>query len=356
MPIDKQLPRWTLSVLTIPKREPYLAKLLRSLADANLPRGTVIDVVYNWDTREKPMEVERRLRRVGSGLEINVHFNTQRPTIGGGRVQQLNHCKTPLLAFIDDDVTVHGDLLHVLADELRRVPVGILGVQSLVEGSDRRFKPRRTTPFIDRLGLRFMPVQGMCVAGYRRLFLDIGGFNPRREFWGEWTELNLRMWRSGFPTAYMMDGAYLRHWEEAPESPTRNMAGRADHVMWGLMCTALEYEAVEPNAETMAFWDLVESRYIAYAFGPTAPMREVLQSALRLTPRLSSEYPAIAGFRDLVRQHPFPFMPFHRFTSDDVTQVLAHAEGRIAEYRDDVWDTRRVRAARWVRRKLAGKT
>ena len=122
------------------------------------------------------------------------------------------------------------------------------------------------------------------------------------------------------------------------------------------MCTALEYEAVEPNAETMAFWDLVESRYIAYAFGPTAPMREVLQSALRLTPRLSSEYPAIAGFRDLVRQHPFPFMPFHRFTSDDVTQVLAHAEGRIAEYRDDVWDTRRVRAARWVRRKLAGTT
>ena len=69
MPIDKQLPRWTLSVLTITKREPYLAKLLRSLADANLPRGTVIDVVYNWDTREKPMEVERRLRRVGAGRQ-----------------------------------------------------------------------------------------------------------------------------------------------------------------------------------------------------------------------------------------------------------------------------------------------
>lgn len=355
MPLNKHGPRWTLSILTIPKRERYLAKLLRSLADANLPRGTMIDVVYNWDTREKPMDVERRLRREGSGLEISVHFNTQRPTIVGGRTQQLNHCKTPLLAFIDDDVTVHGELLNVLEEELQRVPVGILGVQSLVEGSDRRFKPRRTTPSITRHGLKFMPVQGMCVAGYRRLFLDIGGFNPRREFWGEWTEFNLRMWRSGFPTAYIMDGAYLRHWEDAPESPTRNMAGRADHVMWGLMCTALEYEAVEPNDETLTFWDLVESRYIAYAFGPTAPMRDVLQSALRLTPKLAAEYPAIAGFRDRVRQHPFPFMPFHRFTTDDVTTVLTHAEARIAEYRGDVWDTRRVRAARWVQRKLVSK-
>lgn len=353
MPTYKSRAKWTLSVLTIPKREAYLAQLLESFGAANLPPGTVIDIVYNWDTRERPLEVERRLRRVSRGLELNVHFNSQRTTIGGGRAQQLNHCKTPLLAFIDDDVTVHGDLLHVLEEEMRRIPIGIVGVQSLVEATDRRFKPRRTTPSIARHGLRFMPVQGMLVAGYRRLFLDIGGFNPRREFWGEWTEFNLRMWRSGFPTAYVMDGAYLRHWEKAPESPTRNMAGREDHVMWGLMCTALEYEAIDSNDETRAFWDLVESRYISYAFGPSAPMRDLLRSALRLTPKLTAEYPAIAAFRDIVRQHPFPFMPFHRFTADEVTRVLAHAAGRIAEYRDDVWDTRRTRATRWVRRKLA---
>ncbi|MBK9410492.1 MAG: glycosyltransferase [Gemmatimonadetes bacterium] len=204
-------------------------------------------------------------------LEVNVHFNTQKPTIGSGRTQQLNHCKTPLLAFIDDDLTVHGDLLGVLEEQLQSQPVGILGVQSLVEDSDRRFKPRRSTPRIDLNGLRFMPVQGMLVAGYRRLFLDIGGFNPRREFWGEWTEFNLRMWRSGFPTAYAMNGAYLRHWEKAPESPTRNMSGREDHVLWGLLCTALEYDAIDEREDTRAFWDLVESRYLAYAFGADSP-------------------------------------------------------------------------------------
>lgn len=345
-------PRWTLSILTIPRREPYLAQLLESLGESRLPRGTVIDVVYNWDTRERPHDVVRRLRRVGRGLEVNIHFNTQRPTIGSGRTQQLNHCKTPLMAFIDDDLTVHGDLLGVLEEQLCRLPVGILGAQSLVEGSDRRFKPRRATPRIDLHGLRFMPVQGMLVAGYRRLFLDIGGFNPRREFWGEWTEFNLRMWRSGFPTAYVMNGAYLRHWEKAPESPTRNMSGREDHVMWGLLCTALEYDAIDEREDTRAFWDLVESRYLSYAFGADAPKRDLMRSALRLAPRLSSEYPAIAEFRERAREHPFTFMPFHQFTADDVTRVLSHAETRIAEYRDDVWDSHRTRAVRWVRRRL----
>lgn len=353
MPLAPQRPRWTLSVLTIPKREAYLAQMLDSLGDAKLPRGTVIDVVYNWDTRERPHEVERRLRRGRRGLIINVHFNTQRPTIVGGRAQQLNHCKTPLIAFVDDDLTIHGDLLCVLEEQMRTLPLGILGVQSLVEDSDRRFKPRRTTPSIDMHGVRFMPVQGMLVAGYRRLFLDIGGFNPRREFWGEWTEFNLRMWRSGFPSAYIMNGAYLRHWEKAPESPTRNMAGREDHVLWGLMCTALEYEAVAARVETEPFWELLEQRYIAYAFGANASVRDILRSALRLVPKLSAEYPAIAAFRDFVSQHPFPFMPFHRFTREDVKRVLEHAETRIAEYRDDVWDTRRTRAARWVRKKIA---
>jgi hypothetical protein len=54
-----------------------------------------------------------------------------------------------------------------------------------------------------------------------------------------------------------------------------------------------------------------------------------------------------------VREHPFSFMPFHEFTPDDVMRVLGHAESRIAEYRDDVWDSPRTRAVRWVRHRLA---
>jgi hypothetical protein len=329
-------PRWTISLLTIPSREEYLAKFMRSLADVDLPPGTAIDVVYNQDTRESPARVEARIRKFAPRLRVNVHFNQTSPSIGSGRAQQLNHCKTPLIVFCDDDLTLHGEVFATVERTLREHPLAIVGLPSLVEDTDRLFKPRDSTPSVDLFGLRFMPVQGMLVAGYRRLFLDVGGFNPRRRFWGEWTELNLRLWRCGFPTGYAT-GAYLRHWEKAPGSPTRNMTGRQDHVLWGLVCTALEYDAAVESPETEAFWDLVESRYIAYAFGADVSVRELLRSAIRITPRLASEYAQITEFRDIVRQHPFQFMPFHRFTEAEVREVVAHAGARIDTYRRDAW-------------------
>jgi GT2 family glycosyltransferase len=164
------------------------------------------------------------------------------------------------VCFIDDDVTLHGDIFDVLEERLRDHPLGVIGVPSLVEDTNRLFKPRRATPHVDAHGLG-SSVQGMLVAGYRRLIQDIGGFNIRRSFWGEWTELNLRMLRNGFPTAYAMDAGYLRHWHGAPESPTRNKAGRQDHVLWGLLCTALSTtplpfgpcrEVLEPGNGQMA--------------------------------------------------------------------------------------------------------
>ncbi len=145
---------------------------------------------------------------------------------------------------------------------------------------------------------RYQPVQGMLVASYTNLLRDVGGFNPRRRFWGEWTELNLRMWRSGFPTGHVMTGGYLRHWEKAPDSPTRNMDGRAKHVLWGLICTALEYDAVDMSQATETFWRLVQDRYLAYSFGEELSHQELLRATLELVPDLSAEWAAITAFRD----------------------------------------------------------
>ncbi|MBK8245976.1 MAG: hypothetical protein IPK85_01020 [Gemmatimonadetes bacterium] len=75
---------------------------------------------------------------------------------------------------------LHGDVLASVEEELRRLPVAGVGLRSYVEDTDQLFKPRASTPSVDAHGMRFMPVQGMLVAGYRRLFLDVGGFNPRR--------------------------------------------------------------------------------------------------------------------------------------------------------------------------------
>lgn len=330
-------PRWTVSLLTIPEREMYLANFLASLAKVAPAGDVVVDVIYNRDTREALADVEARIVATAEGLDVRVHFNPGTPTIGGGRHQQLNHCRTPLVMFADDDLTLEGDVFGVIERALQAHPLAIVGLPSYVEDTDRLFKPRPTTPSVDLHGLRFMPIQGMLVAGYRRLFLDVGGFNPRREFWGEWTELNLRLWRHGFPTAYVLEGARLRHWEQAPGSPTRSMGSRELHVLWGLTCTALEYDAVDEGPETEAFWELVESRYVAYSFGADVRIRDVLRAAMRLAPRLTAAYPAIAEFRDHVRRHPFDLKPFHPLTEDVVQRVLAHAAARIAPHRATAW-------------------
>lgn len=327
-------PRWTFSILTIPKRIDFLGRLLQSLAALPREPSFEVVVVHNTASDEEPRTIEDRIRALVPDLPLRVYANSTDPTIGGGRRVQLSVCRTPLIAFIDDDLTLHGNVLGDTERALRERPLGIVGLPSFEEDSDVRFKPRESTPYVILDGVRYMPVQGMFVAGYRRLFAGIGGFNPRRQFWGEWTELNLRMWRNGYPTGYIMGRSYLRHWHKAPESPTRNMPGRERHVLWGIMCTALEYDAVSINDATETFWDLVQHRYLAYSFGAQLSPKLLLASVLELMPRLSLEFPAMHAFAAETAKHVFQFKPFEPLSADAVITVLGHAEEAIAGYRE----------------------
>lgn len=323
-------------MLTIPAREQYLANLLSSVAALPGAERCEVVVVYNAPTTEEHHDIEQRICAMVPRLPVRVYLNSTDPSIGSGRRLQLGVCRTPLVAFVDDDLTLHGDVLRTLEDSLRSRPLGIVGLPSFNEDTSERFKPRESTPYVHLDNIRYMPVQGMLVAGYRRLFSDIGGFNPRRQFWGEWTELNLRMWRNGFPTGYAMDGAFLRHWHKAPESPTRNMTGREQYVLWGLICTALEYDAVSINDATEAFWRLVQDRYLAYSFGEELTPRRLLASVLELMPQLSSEFPAIHAFSQHARKHAFHFKPFEPLTPEQVRSVLSYAESAVQAYRPDM--------------------
>jgi hypothetical protein len=324
----------TLSVLTIPEREDYLSRLFKSVLDLGLTPPPGIDVVYNRPLDGNLGDVLERIRSLAPQLSIEVYFNAGETSIVAGRNLQLSVCRTPLIAFVDDDMTLHGDVIPAILETLAEHPVGILGLPSYDGDSDKRFKPRETTPSVEWNKLRFMPVQGMLCAGYRALFADIGGFNPRRRFWGEWTEMNLRMWRSGFPTAYLMSRGYLRHWHNAPSSPTRNMTGREKHVVWGLICTALEYDAVDVNEATEVFWRLVEERYLAYSYGNELSPKNVLKTVLELVPQISADWGSIQAFKLEAAAHRFQFAPFHAFTLDDVKEVYDHGKTAVQPYRE----------------------
>jgi len=333
------LPRalWTISILTIPGREYYLQNLLRSLNEQEFYNGAVITVVYNKHIpAEAERSIEQSIRNASPVLPVEVYFNQFDTSIVGGRNFQLNLCKTPLIVFIDDDVTLHGRIFPELLQYFRQTPIGIVGLPSYVNDTEQLFKPRSGTPFVNIGSIRFMPVHGMMIAGYRKLFIDIGGFNVRRRYWGEWTELNLRMWRCGYPTGYMMDQGFLRHWEDAPDSPTRSLSGREFNVVWGLICTALEYNAVDVTEATEVFWKLIEERYLAYSFGDSLSMKNLLKTVLMLMPELSAQWSSMMQFQTHTAKHPFQFMPFHNFTESEVLDVLQSAEERILPYRADI--------------------
>jgi hypothetical protein len=137
-----------------------------------------------------------------------------------------------------------------------------VGLPSFENASDKLHKPRPDTPAVAQASVRWMPVHGLLCAGYTEVLQQAGGFRERRRFWGEWTELNLRLWRMGLPTGYWMKGAHLRHWTAAPDSPTRNRAHKEREIVWGLLCTALEYDAGVDTPGSEAFWRLIASRYL----------------------------------------------------------------------------------------------
>ncbi len=330
---------WTITILTIPGRENYCKQLIESINNTSFKDHLQIAVIYNHKTTRDIYAIERQIKSYSINLPLSVYFNSQDTSIVSGRNFQLNVCKSPLICFIDDDVTLHGDIFPTLENTLRSKAMGILSIRSYKEDTEELFKPHPNTPQLDYNGIRYAQVQGMLAAGYRNLFLDIGGFNPRRGYWGEWTELNLRMWRSGFPTGYCMDCGYLRHWHDAPQSPTHNMEGREAHVLWGLLCTALEYDAVEINEDTETFWQLIEERYLAYSFGEHLNAKQLLKTTLELMPRISSEWGQIIAFKAQVARHPFHFKPFHRFTADDIKKVLRFSQKNIRPYHAAAWES-----------------
>lgn len=334
--------RWSITVLTLPERTRYLRQLLASLRRTPISGPAQLVVVYNGRVGQRPHLEEGEIRKLVPHLDASVYFNTRDNSIVGGRNFQLNICKGDLICFIDDDVTLHGPVFPNLEDVLQQRPMGIVGIRSYANETRTRFKPRPTTPSTTVGGIRYMPVQGLLAAGYRELFDDLGGFNRRRRYWGEWTELNLRMWRQGFPTGYRMtDRAFLRHWLDAPMSPTRNLEGRASHVLWGLICTAIEYDAVDATEATETFWQLVEERYLSYSFGRNLTPKVLLRTTLELMPQLSVDWPALARFKEAARRHRFPFKPFQPLGLREVQAVLHHADRAIRRYRRGVWSRRR---------------
>jgi hypothetical protein len=315
-------PRWSVTILTVPEREPLLLRLLASLTEVGADPATEVVVVYNGHPSEPREAIAGRLGAACPPLGVRIRFNEGRLTVAEGRNLQLSSCRAPLVCFLDDDVTLHGEVFPGLERALRDQPVALLGVPSFDGNSGEPFEFRAAMPWVDAGGLRYAQLQGRLCAGYRQLLVDVGGFSSLRGFWGEWSELTLRLWRRGYPTAYRLSAGYLRHWRQEPHSAAHK-SDRARHVLWGLACTVLEYDAIASPASG-AFWERIERSYLSDAAElGTAP--EVFRTMLELAPRFVECWPAIRMARARAAGDPFPFGPFHPVTAAEVAQIRSHA-------------------------------
>lgn len=324
---------WSLAILTLPSREEYLGRLIASLAATVDASCAEILVLRNDGTEPLSAEAQVHLRTLAGALPVRFLAGDADPTITKGRNALLAACETPRICYLDDDVTVHGDLLGSLDAALAAEPLALVGLPSYENDSDRRHKPRPDTPSVDQGKVRWMPVHGLLCAGYTEILRQAGGFRERRRFWGEWTELNLRLWRLGLPTGYWLNGAHLRHWTAAPDSPTRNRARKERDIVWGLLCTALEYDAGSDTPGSEAFWQLISTRYLPYAFGRGLSAERVFAVMVELLPSFGAEWTGIQADREVAHCHPFDFRPFQPLSAAQVAGVRRYARRALRRVR-----------------------
>ena len=111
---------WTIAVLTIPGREPLLARLLARLNN-----------------------------QLTEQVEVKI-YPGELDTIGGKRQRAVEECKSTYISFIDDDDLVHAQYVSKIIDKLKYMPTGV-GFRGIITSNN--IKP---VEFVHRAGLRYI--------------------------------------------------------------------------------------------------------------------------------------------------------------------------------------------------------
>jgi hypothetical protein len=243
--------------------------------------------------------------------------------IAEGRNALLKTVKTPLMAYVDDDCSFGGrPVFPDLEASLKSAPLALVGIPSYRDGTEEIFKPRKETPRVVIDGTTYMKVEGMFGASYTRLLRDVGGFNERKKFRLEWTDLNMRLWRSGYATGMLMNSGHLRQWFDAPDSATRNLDSRAQHIIYGDLATHLEFKG-DLSAKSIKH----RAERLRHKFNGTA------QDASVAVSRVFSDLSEIKKYRTHILTLPFNSGPKSRKDWLTLSQFSSKA---ISAYRNDL--------------------
>ncbi len=339
----RSVDNWTLCTPTIPSRDKYLRKMLESVR--KVQAGLKVRVLYNCP-RKNAEDLASRLNR--DYLEVDVLFcpeeqgetrednstlfHRRKYGIPYGRNQLLASVKSPLIAFIDDDCTFEGkDIFLKLEKRFRETSLGLIGLPSYHESSGVLIKPRRVYQKINKNGVVFDSVSGIFVASYAQLLRDFKGFNERKERM-DWTDVNLRVQRGGYPTGIDMEAGLVRHWVSAPDSLTRTQSSKMHlGMLYCLYSTALEFDCFGDTLSARKMWELVLGD--GYYQGETS-FEQLSIDTLNIMPQILADAAEIKRDREFIRSLPFRnIMPYAPLKETDWEKLVEYSTLEIEKYK-----------------------
>jgi len=280
---------FTVCVLTIRPRLRFLLRLLNSLRAINQKFN--LNILYSSGMQTEEF---KKLKKIISSNCEKLNLNrlkilSKKTSIANGWNILLKNTKSKYVAFVADDVTISSDLLQIGSDYMKRYPLALLGIKSYVNDSNRVDKPKLSqASYFKYKDLLLGPVLAVFVICDAHLIRKAGGFGHCRRNWGEWIDLNCRLLNNGFPTAYLLSKKiYVNHWIKAVNSPTRNMGGRHEDIIRGIILTAFEYNLLKYPQNK--FWNVVKNRYLNYAYDKSVSKEQLFFDTLKVFYTLLNE-------------------------------------------------------------------
>ncbi|HIH32013.1 TPA: glycosyltransferase family 2 protein [Candidatus Woesearchaeota archaeon] len=321
----------SLGIITLPSRKEYLFKLLESVKSVS-SSGIRVNILINAKVDNNGAgNLENAVKEYPNTTVTT--YNSETYSIPEARNKILSICETPLIGLIDDDCTIHGEhVFENLVDTLKKTNLAMIGLKSYVDDSDVMFKPRKTTPKEVINGVTYMKIEGLFALAYSQLLRDVGGFNERKRFWMEWTDINTVMHRNGYPTGLDMNAGYLRHWMGAPDSATRGRKDRVYDVIYGLLATGLEF-GCDYNVTELKMWEMAESTFLKYENENDIKVRELLPKLVTVLPRIIRDAEKIKVYGDRLKSLPFNIMPFENITREQWLELTQYASHHMQKYK-----------------------
>jgi len=299
-----------------------------------------LEVIIVDDTPDE--SVESAVKSSFDGAQTPIHYMHPKKNqgISGAKNLGVKHAKHSILVFLDTDVMVEEDTVPKLIGTLKDNPTtALVGGSVHWIGGPRDGQMHKPETMMRRYGrgrVKYVEaVHGCLLCCYKQAFDEVGGFDTLFNMHGENADLDIRLWRAGYPLAYNPD-AILYHRYESSYSITRNVVDRHINIMRSMLLLCYKYD-VKPDKdlyENFSVW--MQDNWMRKTFASGKPFLMAAALAESVDWLISNRNRIQKRHRGV--PHKFDFKPYEVFSDKrTLKECLTSAKKRIASLRRGVF-------------------